>query len=209
MAKVIIFGATGYAGGHIAAELERRGHDVVRAARSGGEGVLSVDVTDPEAVKESLALLAPDVVVVAIRAHGEGENKLARALENVLDSGTDARLAVVGGAGSLLTAEGGPRVIDTPGFPEEYKPEATAHGEALELLRASDTPLDWFYLSPAAAFGAHAPAVEPTGSYRTQLDTLVVAADNSSTIAGEDYALAFADEIESPSHRRQRFAVGR
>ncbi|MDQ0867345.1 NAD(P)-dependent oxidoreductase [Arthrobacter globiformis] len=208
MAKVLIFGATGYTGGHVAGELEKRGHDIVRASRSGGDGVVKIDVTDPVEVKDALAEINPDVAIIAIKAFGDNENKLIRALTSILDSGVDVRLGVAGGAGSLQVTEGGPRVIDNPNFPEVYKAEATAQGEALEFLRTSDTPIDWFYVSPTAAFGAHAPAVEPTGSYRTQLDTLVKDSEGSSNISGEDYALAFADEIESPRHHRQRFAVG-
>lgn len=33
--RVIVFGATGYVGGNIVAELSKRGHDVVPVSRSG------------------------------------------------------------------------------------------------------------------------------------------------------------------------------
>jgi putative NADH-flavin reductase len=36
---------------------------------------------------------------------------------------------------------------------------------------------------------------------------LVTDADGNSNISGADYAKAFADEIEKPEHRRQRFTV--
>src|SRR5690606_6783720 len=76
-----------------------------------------------------------------------------------------ARLAVVGGAGSLHVAPGGPRVHETEGFPAQFKPEAVEMGEILDDLRASDAALDWFLVSPAGGFGAHAPG-ERTGTYR-------------------------------------------
>jgi putative NADH-flavin reductase len=76
----------------------------------------------------------------------------------------------------------------------------------LDALRDTPDELDWFYLSPAAAFGAHAPA-PATGSYRTGKDVLLVDSAGISTISAADYALAFVDEIESPSHRRTRFTV--
>jgi len=113
---------------------------------------------------------------------------------------------VVGGAGSLLVAEGGPRVVDTPDFPDAYKGEALAHADVLDALRATDSNVDWFYVSPAAAFGAHA-GVAPKGSFQVGGDILLTDAEGNSAIAGEDYAHAFVDEIETPAHRRQRFTV--
>ena len=41
-------------------------------------------------------------------------------------SGSGARLGFVGGASSTLVTESGPRVVDTPEFAEEWKPEALA-----------------------------------------------------------------------------------
>ena len=118
----------------------------------------------------------------------------------------NARLAFVGGAGSTLVAEGGPRLVDTDGFPEEYKPEALAHGEVLDALRADDSGLQWFYVSPAAGFGAWA-AGEATGSYRTSADVLLADAEGNSAISGADFAKAFIDEIEDPQFENQRFHV--
>ncbi|HWU31953.1 MAG TPA: NAD-dependent epimerase, partial [Marmoricola sp.] len=115
--------------------------------------------------------------------------------------------AFVGGAGSSLASEGGPRLIDGSDFPDEYKPEAAAHGEILDRLREEPEGLDWFYVSPAAVFGAWA-AGDATGAYRTGGDVLVTKEDGSSEISGADFALAFVDEIASPKHSRQRFTVG-
>ena len=102
---------------------------------------------------------------------------------------------------------GGPRVVDTPEFPEAFKPEARAHAEVLDWLRAHGEGLDWFYVSPAGGFGAYAP-VEKKGTYRTGGDVLVVAEDGSSTLGADDLALAFVDEIEQANHRGARFTVG-
>jgi uncharacterized protein len=117
-----------------------------------------------------------------------------------------ARLGVVGGASSLLVATGGPRVIDA-GFPLEYKAEAEAHSRVLEALRDAVTTVDWFYLSPAASFGAYNPGTK-TGTFRLGTDVLITAADGSSEISGEDYATAFVDEIEEPVHHQTRFTLG-
>ncbi|GAB3216986.1 hypothetical protein GCM10027586_10200 [Kineococcus gypseus] len=117
-----------------------------------------------------------------------------------------ARLGVVGGAGSLLVAEGGPRLVDTEGFPDAFKPEALEAAAVLDDLRASEESLDWFYVSPAAGFGAFAPG-ERTGTYRTGGDLLLTDASGESFVSGDDFALAVADEVDSAAHRRQRFTV--
>ncbi|CAM4167746.1 NAD(P)-dependent oxidoreductase [Janibacter anophelis] len=104
-------------------------------------------------------------------------------------------------------AKGGPRLVDTPDFHDDWKPEALSHAKVLDALR-SDAPdeLDWFYVSPAALFGAFAPG-ETTGSYRLGGDELVTTEDGTSEISGTDFALAFVDEIEQRKHPRQRFTV--
>ena len=64
-----------------------------------------------------------------------------------------ARRGVVGGASSLFVASGGPRLIDTPEFPEIFKFEAESHLAVLEALRPSSSDADWFYVSSSATFG--------------------------------------------------------
>jgi putative NADH-flavin reductase len=125
-------------------------------------------------------------------------------LDVAADSG--ARLGFVGGAGSLFVSEGGPRLFDTPEFPDAFLYEAQSQLRALDTLRASDSPADWFYVSPAAGFGSYAPG-ERTGHYRTGGEILLADENGTSFISGEDYAIAFLDEIENPSHSRSRFGV--
>jgi uncharacterized protein len=208
MASIVIFGGTGYAGGAIGAEAVRRGHSVTSVSPSGKpapDGVTSVQgsLTD-SALVESLAADA-DVIVVAVRA---GNGELAAALPSLLDAAAThgTRLAVVGGAGSLRVSDGGPRVVDLPEFPDAHKGEALAQADVLTRLRAAPAQVDWFYLSPAGAFGAHSPG-EATGSFRTSDDILLSDAEGNSYISGADYATAFVDEIEHPAHRRRRFHV--
>ena len=211
MTSVGIWGGTGYAGSAIAREALSRGHEVVAVARNRAaapiEGVdyQQGSVGDPSLI-ESLAK-SSDVVVVAL--HATGDPSLADAYEDLVRAARihDARLAFVGGAGSALVAENGPRLIDTPAFPDEYKPEASAHGAILDRLQDEGVGLDWFYVSPAAVFGSWA-AGEATGSYRVGGDILVAKEDGSSEISGADFALAFVDEIEAPKYSRQRFTVG-
>lgn len=210
MSKIAVFGGNGFAGSAIAKEAASRGHEVTVVARSAQSG------TDTNAVQGSVhdntiveqITADNDVVVVAIPAREIDGKRLLDAVTPLADAAArnGARIAVVGGAGSLLVAEGGPRVVDTPDFPDAYKGEALAHADVLDALRATDSNVDWFYVSPAAAFGAHT-GVAPKGSFQLGGDILLTDAEGNSAIAGEDYAHAFVDEIETPAHRRQRFTV--
>ena len=112
------------------------------------------------------------------------------------------RLLVVGGAGSLEVSPG-VQLVDTPDFPEAYKPEALAGRDFLNVLRG-ERELDWTFLSPSALF---VPG-ERTGKFRLGTDRLLVDAKGESKISMEDYAIALVDELETPRHSRQRFTVG-
>jgi putative NADH-flavin reductase len=210
MTSIAIIGGTGYAGGHIAHEAARRGLSVTTvsrgAAASSAPGVTHVpgELADT-ALVERLAE-GHDVLVLAV--HADGEPSLIDVLPGIAKatSAGQARLCVVGGAGSLYVADGGPLLIDTPEFPAEFKATAQAHGEVLDWLRENDTDLDWFYVSPPAVFGSWA-AGEATGSYRISDDVLITDGAGNSEISGADYALAFVDEIVTPAHRRARFTV--
>lgn len=210
MSKIAVFGGNGFAGSAIAKEAASRGHEVTVVARSAQSGtdtnVVQGSVHDNTIVEQITA--DNDVVVVAIPAREIDGKRLLDAVTPLADAAArnGARIAVVGGAGSLLVSEGGPRVVDTPDFPDAYKGEALAHADVLDALRATDSNVDWFYVSPAAAFGAHA-GVAPKGSFQLGGDILLTDAQGNSVIAGEDYAHAFVDEIETPAHRRQRFTV--
>lgn len=210
MSKIAVFGGNGFAGSAIAKEAASRGHEVTVVARSAQSGtdtnVVQGSVHDNTIVEQITA--DNDVVVVAIPAREIDGKRLLDAVTPLADAAArnGARIAVVGGAGSLLVSEGGPRVVDTPDFPDAYKGEALAHADVLDALRATDSNVDWFYVSPAAAFGAHA-GIAPKGSFQVGGDVLLTDAEGNSAIAGEDYAHAFVDEIETPAHRRQRFTV--
>jgi putative NADH-flavin reductase len=108
---------------------------------------------------------------------------------------------VVGGAASLEVAPG-KRLLDTPEFPPAYKVEASAAAAYLDMLKGV-SDLDWSFLSPSALFVAG----KRTAQFRLGTDQLLTG-ENGSRISYEDYAIALADEIETPRHIRQRFTVG-
>lgn len=213
MASIVIFGGTGYAGGSIAAEAVKRGHSVISYSRSMPAAPLEGveyrigSVTDSHVLGH--AGQDGDEIVIATHGADVDGQKLVDVLPKLVAAAlaNDARLSFVGGAASSYVAEGGPRLLDTPDFPAEYKAEASAHAEVLEALRQTPEDLRWFYVSPAAVFGSWA-AGETTGAYRTGGDILVTKEDGSSEISGTDFALAYLDEIEQSNHPRQRFTVG-
>lgn len=212
MSTIVIFGGTGYAGGNIAREAASRGHQVISYSRTApaeqAEGVeYRIGSLTDDAVLAQAATDADDLVVATHGADVGGSplfDHVARLTAAAIEHG--ARLSFVGGAGSLHVTKGGPRLVDTPDFHDDWKPEALSHAKVLDALRAGPQELDWFYVSPAALFGSFAPG-ETTGRYRLGGDELVTDAEGNSEISGTDFALAFVDEIEQGKHRRQRFTV--
>jgi hypothetical protein len=119
-------------------------------------------------------------------------------------SGT--RLGVLGGASSLLVSPDGPRLLDVAPPSPEVRREVELGIHKLEALRDSAQALDWFYVSPAAEFGAWSPSTK-TGQYRISDDVLLKGPDGKSEISAADLAIAVLDEIERPTYRRRRFHV--
>lgn len=212
MAKITILGGTGYAGSNLVTAAAAAGHDVTSFSRSlpeeqvAGVTYETGSVLDDRTIER--AFDGAEVVVSTLSPRGELEGRTRGVLESAaaLAATKGVRFGVVGGAGSLLVAEGGPRLADTDGFPEPVKPEAAEMAGVLDDLRASTPELDWFYVSPAAAFGAWAPG-EATGQYRIGGDVLLTDDNGDSNISGADFAAAIVAEIEHPAHHRARFTV--
>jgi putative NADH-flavin reductase len=201
--KIALIGVTGNVGTRLTAELLRRGHQVTGIARNPSKAAscpgLSLKEGDVKHQAKLVQLLrGHDLVVHSVMF--ESTNVL-----NVIEATKKAgvrRLLVVGGAGSLAVAPG-LQLLDAPDFPAIYKAEAQA-GRAFLTVLKTEQELDWTYVSPSAFF---APG-ERTGRFRIGQDQLLVSSSGESKISMEDFAIAFADEIEKPKHSRQRFTVG-
>ncbi|MBV6825194.1 NAD(P)-dependent oxidoreductase [Pseudomonas sp. PD9R] len=203
MSKIAIIGATGRAGSQLLEEAVRRGHSVTAIARDTAkvgprEGVVSKNVDALDGTALQAAVADHDVVISA--AHFS--TLPASAVIGPVKQAGVKRLLVVGGAGSLLLPDG-TRVIDSKGFPAEYKAEAGAGAEFLENLR-QEQDLDWTFLSPSAEFVEG----ERTGKFRLGKDDLLVSSEGRSWITFADFAIAMLDEVEAPKHSRKRFTVG-
>lgn len=202
MANIALIGASGNVGLRLLNELTSRGYHVTAIGRNPDNipslaNVTAVrgDVNDGSTLANLLK--GHDAVISSVRFL---DSDPAVLIDAVRTAGVK-RYLVVGGAGSLLVASG-ERVIDQPNFPAEYKAEATAGAEFLEVLKQVDD-LDWTFLSPSALF---VPG-ERTGDFRLGKDELLIG-ENGSSISYEDYAVAMVDEVEAPAHVGQRFTVG-
>lgn len=200
--KIALIGASGQAGSRILAELSSRGHGVTAIARDPAKVASLPGVTavagDIEATEGLAKILeGHDAVISSVHFSASDPDKLLTAVKA---SGV-RRYYVVGGAGSLEAAPA-KLLVDTPEFPAMYKAEAQGGVDFLNRLKG-EADLDWTFLSPSAAF---VPG-ERTGTFRLGKDQLLTN-ENGSSISFEDYAIALADEVETPAHVRQRFTVG-
>lgn len=207
--KIAVVCANGKAGKLIVEEAMNRGMDVTAVVRgenkSAAKEVIIKDLFDLTA--EDLAGF--DVVVDAFGAWApEVLPQHSTSLAHLCDilSGTDTRLVVVGGAGSLyVNPEHTAQVKDGADFPAEFKPLAEAQGKALEELRKRDD-VRWTFVSPAGDFQADG---ERTGEYILAGEELTLNDRGESIISYADYAIAMVDEIESGNHIQQRISVVR
>lgn len=207
--KIAVVAANGKEGRLIVKEAVERGFDVTAVVRSENrtvaEKVIKKDIFDLTAED----LKGFDAVVDAFGAWTEETlPQHSTSLAHLCDllSGTDTRLLVVGGAGSLyVDPEHTTHVADGPDFPDAFKPLATAMAKSLsELRKRSD--VKWTYISPAADFQADG---ERTGEYILAGEELTLNDRGESVISYADYALAMVDEIQNGNNIQQRISVVR
>lgn len=205
--KIAVVAANGKAGQLIVKEAVERGNDVTAFVRSKNR-----TVTENIVVKDIMDLTPKDLVGfdAVVDAFGAWTPEIlprhSTTLAHLCDilSGTDTRLLVVGGAGSLyVNPEHTMTVSETPDFPEMFKPLASAMAEALSDLRERDD-VRWTYISPAGDFQAEG---ERTGDYILAGEELTLNDCGESIISYADYAIAMMDEIESGDHIQQRISV--
>lgn len=207
--KIAVVCANGKAGQLITKEALERGLDVTAIVReenrSAAKQVILKDILDLQAAD----LAGFDVVVDAFGAWTEDTLPLhSTSLKTLCDalSGTDTRLLVVGGAGSLyVNPEHTLCVADGPDFPELFKPLAAAMAKALGELRKR-TDVRWTYLSPAGDFHAEG---ERSGEYLLGGEELLLNDRGESIISYADYTIALVDEIVSGNHIQERISVVR
>ncbi len=205
--KVAVICANGKEGKLIVKEALDRGLDVTAVVRgenkSAAEKVIAKDLFDLtsedlkgfDAVVDAFGAWTPET----LPQHSTSLKVLCDAL-----SGSETRLLVVGGAGSLyVNPEHTATVSEGANFPEAFKPLASAMAKALKELRERND-VKWTYISPAADFQADG---EKTGKYILGGEELTLNSNGESVISYADYAIAMVDEIEKGNHIGQRISV--
>ena len=205
--KIAVVAANGRAAQKIISEAVERGLDVTAVGRHENNTQAASYVQKDVFDLTKTDLQDFDAVVDAVGAW-ELTNlyvipKAAAYLADLL-KGTDTRLLVVGGAGSLYVNPEHTSTLELqPDFPDAYKPVSATHGSALAILRAAKD-VNWTYVSPAADFQADG---QKTGKYLLGGEEFMLNDRQQSVISYADYAVAMIDEIEKGSHIQQRISV--
>ena len=205
--KIAVVCANGKAGKLIVKEAVSRGIDVTAVVREDNKteakNVLKKDLFNLTAAD----LKDFDVVIDAFGAWTEDTlPQHSTSLKHLCDilSGTQTRLLVVGGAGSLdVNPEHTACVADGPEFPDGFKALAAAMAKALGELRQR-TDVKWTYISPAGDFRADG---ERTGKYILGGEELTLNSKGESVISYADYAIAMIDEAISGGNIQKRISV--
>lgn len=207
--KIAVVCANGKAGKLITKEAVERGLDVTAIVRGENKSAASHSV-----IKDVMDITAEDLEEfdVVVDAFGAWTEELlplhSTSLKVLCDalSGTDTRLIVVGGAGSLyVNPEHTICVADGADFPDIFKPLAAAMAKALGELRQRKD-VQWTYISPAGDFQAEG---ERTGEYILAGEELTLNSRGESIISYADYAVALVDEITKGHHVQERISVVR
>jgi len=213
--RLVLFGANGSAGSCIAQEALSRGHQVSAVVRDSSRftmrhehlTVVVGNVCDPVSVAEIvkghdavISAAGPGAAIANDPTQAPMVVQAAHALIEGLKQAGVCRLIVVGGAGSLEVAPG-VQLVDTPNFPEQYRPASLAHRESLKVFQQSD--LDWTFFSPAAEFESG----ERRGVFQIGGNQLLVDAAGKSRISVQDFAIALLDEVENPHFLRRQMTA--
>jgi hypothetical protein len=210
--RVGIIGATGNAGRAIYAEAVRRAHDatpIVRSAEKARE-LLGADAAVVH--KDAFELVGEDLIAfeVVVDAFSTAPARayrhvdLAARLVGLLREMTAPRLVFILGAGSLMTGADHHLLVEdlrkTPGA-ETWIATPENQLKELRFLQGIDN-VEWVGVSPSAKFVPGKAAGVVLGR-----DQLLTAPDGSSQVTTGTMAVAILDEIEHPTHHRERFTV--
>ena len=194
--KIAVVAANGRVAGKVITEAVNRGFEVTAFGRKEN----NTDAKD-YVQKDLFDLTVEDLTEDTLSQHSTSLAHLCDIL-----SGTDTRLLIVGGAGSLyVNPEHTAQVSDGPDFPDAFKPLAAAMAKALTELRERKD-VKWTYISPAGDFQADG---ERGGKYILGGEELTLNSKGESIISYADYAIAVIDEIEKGNHIQQRISVVR
>lgn len=212
--KVAVIGATGFVGKQVVNELSNRGYSVNAIARDSSKVEAKDNVTatsaDVNNVEElAKALEGSDAVINTFNAGWTNPNLYddflngSRNIEKAVEKSGVKRFITVGGAGSLFID--GQQLVDSPDFPADIKPGATAARDYLNEIKKNET-LDWTFFSPAIEMHPGTAGIRK-GTYRTALENPVFNEEGRSILSVEDVAVALVDELEQNKFVKRRFTA--
>ena len=205
--KIAVIAANGKAGRLIVEEALNRGLDVTAIVRGENKSaakkfiqkdIMSItkdDVESFDAVIDCFGAWTPETLPL----HTTTSQHLCDIL-----SGTNVRLLIIGGAGSLyVDKEHTVQISEKADLPAEWKPIIDAAANALNELRKRND-VKWTYISPALDFQADG---ERTGKYILAGEEFTLNDKGESVISYADYAVAMIDEVVSGHHLNERISV--
>lgn len=205
--KVAVIAANGKTGRLVVEEAVAKGFDVTAIVRHENKTVAQHSLQKDlfELTQEDLAGF--DAVVDAFGVWDPDKmDQHQTSIEHLVAIlvGTQTKLYVVGGAGSLYVDDAlTTQLADTPDFPDAYKPVAINMGKGLAVLRQTKD-VHWIYVSPAADFQADG---EKTGNYAVAGEQFTTNAAGESYISYADYATALVEELAHPTVDQARISV--
>jgi len=194
--RICVIGATGWIGGSVMREALSRGMAVTAVGHNPGrlaalEGVETAVADALDTGRLAGVIQGHDAVVCAVTDRSTDDRSLipnaARSVLAACEQAGVSRLVFCGGGGSLEVSPG-VRALDQPGFPPQYRAEALAQADALDVFRSADTDVEWTYASPPPH---HLEPGEKRGGYHARVgDTPVVDDDGESRLTSGDFAVA-------------------
>jgi putative NADH-flavin reductase len=197
------------------AEAVARGHQVSAVVRDpanhrglGGAGVAVIagDVTRPDSVA-AVAARHDAAINAAARLDVPADTFFPAAAHALLDGLARAgvgRLVVIG-IGTILETTPGVVVHDAPDFPADSRALPLGHAAGLDVLRGTETEIDWVLLAPPPTILDN--DATRTGRYRIGGTQVLPTDANAPLFSYADLAVALVDEIETPKHHRSLVAV--
>lgn len=205
--KIAVIGSNGRVGSLVVKEALSRGLEVTGFANGENKSDVENYIS-----KNALSLSKEDLNIfdVVVDAVGGWTEETIPNITNVMNhladviKGTNTRLIVVGGAGSLFVNEERTITVDMGSdFPDSWKPISNAHGKGLKTLRNSKD-LNWTYISPACNFTYDGIR---TGEYKLGGENLILNSKGESDISYADYAIALIDVALSNKYNKERISV--
>ena len=207
MKRVLVTGATGYVGGRLCAELERRGvplrcfarrPEALRGRMAASTEIVAGDVSDPAALERALA--GVDAGFYLIHSMGHGEDFAARDREAARAFGVAARQAGVrrivylGGLGQ-----------DTGQLSEHLR----SRQETGDILRESGVPV--VELRASIVLGSGSLSFEMIRALVERLPVMICprwVEVEAQPIAVEDVVAYLADSLDLPSGAERIYEIG-